>query len=128
MCQPASAAIRTVPAAHLEQHPTDGLMFTARAGGPLRRDQWNRRILKPAVTAAGVGWVTYHSFRHFHASALIRAGLSAPVVAARLGNTPARVLGTYSHLWQDDDDRSRDAIDAVFRGVDKSLSQRSLLT
>lgn len=36
-----------------------------------------------------------------------------PAVARRLGNSPQMVLGTYAHLWRDDDDRTRDAIDAV---------------
>ncbi len=57
-----------------------------------------------------------HTFRHFHASLLIRAGLSPTAVAARLGNTPALVLSVYSHLWMDDEDRSRNAIAAGLFG------------
>jgi hypothetical protein len=35
------------------------------------------------------------------------------VVAERLGDTPAVVLATYAHLWPDDDDRTRQAVDEV---------------
>jgi integrase len=122
-----SNSYRTIPmpswvgdelARHIERYPSDdpdGLLFQSAQHCRLRRDGWNRRIWKPAVTAAGRPELGYHSLRHFYASALIRGGLSAPAVAKRLGNTAAMVLGTYAHLWKDDDDRSRDAIDELFR-------------
>lgn len=105
-------------ARHVERYPSDdpdGLIFQAPLGGRLRRDGWNRRTWKPAVTVAGRAELGYHSLRHFYASALIRSGLSAPAVARRLGNSPAMVLETYAHLWKDDDDRTRDAIDGLFQ-------------
>lgn len=38
------------------------------------------------------------------------------VVQARLGHKSAEeTLNTYSHLWPDSDDRTRDAIDAALR-------------
>ena len=43
-------------ARHIETYPgddPDGLLFQAALGGRLRRDGWNRRTWKPAVTAAG---------------------------------------------------------------------------
>lgn len=117
-------SVRTIPlpdsvavelARHLERFPTDDpdrLLFQAPLGGRLRRDGWNRQ-LKPAVLAIGRPELTYHTLRHFYASALIRRGLSVVAVASRLGNSPAMVLSTYAHLWRDDDDRTREAIDAV---------------
>jgi integrase len=117
---------RTVPlpqsvarelAAHRQRFPNDDpakLLFVAPQGGRLRRDVWNRQALKPAVEAAGVPWLTFHGFRHFYASALIRANHAPAIVAARLGNTAQMVHETYSHLWPDDDDRTRQAIDDVF--------------
>lgn len=117
---------RTVPlpswvgdelARHIERFGNDdpdGLMFVAAMGGRLRRDQWNRRVWKPAVTAAGRPDLGYHSLRHFYASVLIDRKHSPVAVAKRLGNTPTMVLETYSHLWPDVDDLTREAIDAVF--------------
>jgi integrase len=93
------------------------LIFQAALGGRLRRDGWNRRVWKPAVASGGRPDLGFHSLRHYYASALIHAGLSAPVVARRLGNTAQMILETYSHLWRDDDDRTREAIDNLFSGV-----------
>jgi integrase len=107
---------RTVPlpevvavelAAHIGVYPSsdpDGLLLASRA----------RRAWESATAAAGVPSLTFHGLRHFYASALIRAGHSPTAVAARLGNTAAMVLGTYAHLWPDDDDRTRDAVDDLF--------------
>jgi integrase-like protein len=53
-----------------------------------------------------------HDLRHFFASALIRAGLNPKVVAERLGHgNAAMTLNVYAHLWPDDEDRSRQAVD-----------------
>lgn len=54
-----------------------------------------------------------HMMRHTYASALISAGLSPRVVAERLGHANASLtLNTYSHLWPDDEDRTREAVAA----------------
>jgi integrase len=71
---------------------------------------WHR-----ARTAAGLPAATLHDLRHFFASVLIGSGLSVKVVSARLGHSNAAMtLNVYAHLWPDDDDRSRQAVDAVF--------------
>ena len=104
-------------ALHLERFPNDdpdGLLFVASQGGRLRADSWGRRTWKPAVLAAGRPELGFHSLRHFYASALIRDGQSAAAVSRRLGNTAAMVNETYSHLWPDEDDRTRSTIDGLF--------------
>lgn len=56
----------------------------------------------------------FHALRHYYASLLIRRGESVKTVQARLGHASAvETLDTYSHLWPDSDDRTRDAIDSV---------------
>lgn len=51
-----------------------------------------------------------HMMRHTYASALISAGLSVKVVSARLGHANAsETLNTYTHLFPDDADRTREA-------------------
>jgi integrase len=58
--------------------------------------------------------VTMHDLRHYFASALIRAGLNPKVVAERLGHANAAMtLNVYSHLWPDDEDRTREAIEVA---------------
>src|SRR5690606_4833882 len=67
-----------------------------------------------ARKVAGVPEATLHDLRHFYASALIRAGLSPRAVADRLGHASAAMtLNVYSHLWPDDEDRTRSAIDSI---------------
>jgi integrase len=64
----------------------------------------------------GLPEVTCHDLCHFYATAFIRAGLYSKAVAERLGHAdPAKTLRVYTHIWPDDKDRSRQAINDVFR-------------
>ncbi|MDG4809928.1 tyrosine-type recombinase/integrase [Micromonospora sp. WMMD1120] len=93
-------------------------VFTDAAGQPLLRSAFNADVWDPARRAAGVPEATQHDLRHFYASLLIRAGLGPKVVAKLLGHKDASMtLRVYAHLWPDDDDRSRQAIDDAFRRV-----------
>ncbi|WP_084021660.1 tyrosine-type recombinase/integrase [Mycobacterium avium] len=119
-----SASNRTIPlpqvvvdalAAHLAAFPAgpDGLVFTL-AGKPITRQTFGHKW-RPAVATAGLPTGTgFHALRHYYASLLIRHGESVKTVQARLGHASAvETLDTYSHLWPDSDDRTRDAIDSV---------------
>ena len=67
--------------------------------------------MKRAGPPAGVG---FHDLRHFYASLLIRHGESVKTVQLRLWHASAvETLNTYSHLWPDSDDRTREAVDLV---------------
>lgn len=58
--------------------------------------------------------VTWHSLRHFYASALIHSGASVKTVQERLGHsTPTTTLEVYAHLWPGEDERTRSAVDAA---------------
>ena len=46
-----------------------------------------------------------HDLRHTHGSRLIAAGLSIPVVAARLGHKPEVLLRAYAHEIKDAEER-----------------------
>ena len=53
-----------------------------------------------------------------HASLLIRYGEGVKTVQARLGHaTAAETLDTYSHLWPDSDDRTREAVESQLGGT-----------
>jgi len=53
-----------------------------------------------------------HDLRHYYASLLIRAGASVKVVQTRLGHASAKTtLDTYGHLFPDEEDRTRAAVD-----------------
>jgi integrase len=57
---------------------------------------------------------TYQDLRHYYASLLIRHAQSVKVVQIRLGHaTAAETLDTYSHLWPDAEDQTRQAVDEV---------------
>jgi integrase len=57
-------------------------------------------------------WVTPHDLRHFYASTLIRSGESVKVIQSRLGHASAKTtLDVYGHLFPDEQDRTRSAID-----------------
>jgi integrase len=56
-----------------------------------------------------------HDLRHHCASLLIAAGCSVTAVQHFLGHKNAsETLDTYSHLWPDNEDKIRAAIDAGF--------------
>jgi integrase len=90
------------------------LVFTDDAGRPLRRTRFSG-IWRPAAASAGLhGGATFHDLRHYYASLLIRNGESVKVVQKRLGHKSAvETLDTYSHLWPDSEDRTREAVDRV---------------
>ncbi len=120
------ASYRTIPLpnvvvealnAHLGEYQVaaDGLVFTF-AGQSITRQTFGH-TWRPAANAAGLTEATgkgMHALRHYYASLLIRYGESVKTVQDRLGHaTAAETLDTYSHIWPDSDDRTRDAIDSV---------------
>ncbi len=83
---------------------------------------------RPATKRAGLDGVVFHELRHYYASLLIRHGESVKVVQARLGHaTAAETLDTYSHLWPDSEDRTREAIDGVLGAPADSLRTEEAL-
>ncbi|MDP9220056.1 MAG: site-specific integrase, partial [Actinomycetota bacterium] len=131
------ASVRVVPlpqvvvdalAAHLTAFPAgeDGLVFTSVEGRPLRRQHFSARVWRPAVAAAPLipAGTRFHDLRHYYASLLIRHGESVKTVQARLGHaSAAETLDTYSHLWPDSDDRTREAVDVVLGAADMSVAK-----
>ncbi|MCW2736098.1 site-specific integrase [Nocardioides sp.] len=118
------ASYRTIPVPNvvleaLQQHlaaydvEPGGLLFTL-SGLPISRQAFGHQW-RPAARAAGIpAGQGLHALRHYYASLLIRHGESVKTVQARLGHaSAAETLDTYSHLWPDSDDRTRDAVDAV---------------
>jgi integrase len=74
-------------------------VFTSPQGFPLAYGNIRRRVLVPAVEAAGHPWVTFHTFRHTCASLLFEAGRDVKQVAEWLGHADAGfTLKVYVHL------------------------------
>lgn len=105
---------------HRPKKRTARLVFLSGRGQPWRRwdfnHAWNNAVDR--ARAAGVELperITPHIMRHTYASLLIRHNENVKVVQARLGHaTAAETLDTYSHLWKDSADRTRQAISEAF--------------
>ncbi|BDD73013.1 hypothetical protein JCM4020_36330 [Streptomyces coelicolor] len=107
---------------------SDGLLFTAPEGGPLRYANFRSRVFDPAVKEAGLSGlgITPHKLRHTAASLAIAAGADVKVVQLMLGHKDASMtLNIYGHLFPDRLDEVADALDAG-RKVALALADASL--
>lgn len=105
---------------------TARLLFTLDSGRPIARNAWSD-VWMPAARAAGLPTRTgLHVVRHWYASALIRHGASVKAVQSRLGHASASVtLDVYSHLWPDDDDTTRAAVEAALAAADSLRTEET---
>jgi integrase len=103
---------------------TDALVTSTR-GNPVNMANWRRRVMTPAVKAAGLDGrgLTSKSLRHTAASRAIEAGADVKVIQRMLGHADATVtLNTYGHLWPD---RLDEVVNAVSDAREKALAQKS---
>jgi integrase len=117
---PVPAVVADALSAHLARFATGpaGLVFTNKFGRPLQRSAFGTAWHRAAREAEIPKWATFHDLRHFYASLLISRGCSVKAVQRRLGHQSAmETLDTYSHLWPDSDDETRDAVDQVLGRV-----------
>lgn len=134
VCPPKNRnSYRTIPvgrtvvdglALHLRDYPAQGETFVFRdeRGEALHRGAFNAGPWNAARAAAGLPEVGMHDLRHFYASVLIRAGRNVKTVSERLGHANAAMtLNVYSHLWPQDDDLDRQAVDDVFAPAPRSV-------
>jgi integrase len=90
----------TMVGEHIGRYPSpEGFVFSAPAGGPLRRASY-RRSFKPAVRAAGLDpELRFHDLRHTCVGLLIERGAHAKEIAERLGHSTVRLtLDRYAYL------------------------------
>ena len=107
-------------AGHLEgrkDEPAHTLLVADKDGEPIPQNRFSQTWAR-AVRRVGMPPGTrFHDLRHTYANALIASGCSVKVVQAYLGHeSEATTLGIYSHLWRQDDDRARAAVQAFFAG------------
>lgn len=121
------SSYRTVPlpspvaqaiAGHLDRygpHPELGLVFTNEGGRPIQQFPFSIAFANALKRAGLPDWPTPHDLRHFYASTLIRSGASVKAIQVRLGHSSAKTtLDVYGHLFPDEEDRTRLAIEAAF--------------
>ena len=113
------AVVAEALAAHVARFGTgpEGLVFTNSGGRPIRRnafgDTW-RRAAEAVELREGV---TFHDLRHFYAPLLIARMLREGGAAPPGHQSAMETLDSYSHLWPDSDDETREAVDAVLGAV-----------
>lgn len=79
------------------------LLFADRSGGPIRRSNFHRRVLGPALEQSGIEGFTFHGLRHSAATQWVAAGIDLRTVQYWLGHTTSRlVLELYVHAVQDE--------------------------
>ncbi|MFF4265816.1 tyrosine-type recombinase/integrase [Streptomyces virginiae] len=107
---------------------TKRLLFSLAGGGAVRRTDFNTRVWKPALVAAGVLEEPkpgerhqaarehgMHALRHFYASVLLDAGENVKALSTYLGHgDPGFTLRTYTHLMPSSEGRTRKAVDGVY--------------
>ena len=104
-------------ASHIATYPDDsGFVFSAPAGGPIRRTNFRRRHWLPAVRSTVGESVRFHDLRHSHAALLIAEGIHPKVIQERLGHASIKTtLDTYGHLFEGLDAEAADALDDAFQ-------------
>lgn len=128
---PMASSTSTILGAHVERFGVggDGQLFHRQ--GELVRSQQFHAAIRSGVTAAGKTTemneaMRFHDLRHFYASMLIRQGCSVKTVQRRLGHASAvETLDTYGHLWPDDEEQTREAVEALVAPIfDESIVER----
>jgi integrase len=138
---PLPKAVASALAAHAKAYPpvdvtlpwerpdgplvTRRLYFTNSAGGAYDRHGFNKRLWKPALVKAGVVADErftaaredgMHALRHLYASVLLDGGENIKVLSTYLGHSdPGFTLRTYTHLMPASEDRTRRAVDGMYR-------------
>jgi integrase len=99
------------------------LMFTTSTGLVLRGNSFSHAWQR-AIKAAELPGVNFHMLRHTYASLLIARNLSPKKIQVRLGHANiSETMDTYGHLYPDDDESTREVIDAAFGApVDTKLT------
>lgn len=88
----------------------DDLVFASAKGSPLSERNLLRRVLKPAGEKLGMPWLSWHVFRHTHATFGERIGMALSDRQAQMGHSDLRMTLHYTHA---DLDRRRESIEAM---------------
>jgi integrase len=102
----------------------EGFVFSGPDGGPLRANNWRKRVLYPACERAGITPTPHtHDLRHTAASLGIRVGMHPKELAEMLGHSSIRMtMDTYGHLFPSLHDERADKLDALYRQPDSKAA------
>jgi integrase len=111
--------LATELAAHIEKVGLAGqpeaLLFADAVGGPIRRSNFHRRVLRPALERADIEGFTFHGLRHSAATQWVAAGIDLRTVQYWLGHSTSRlVLELYAHAVLDETRAAAQANGSIF--------------
>ncbi|WP_457100669.1 tyrosine-type recombinase/integrase [Microbacterium sp. P5_E9] len=99
---------------------SDGLVFSARDGGFMRRTRTSdgsKSWFKTALAKADLPLMTIHDLRHTAASLAVQSGANVKTIQRMLGHTSAAMtLDVYSDLFEED-------LDAVASALDRAATK-----
>jgi integrase len=103
---------------HVETYPPgqQTLVFSTDRCGPIRDDNWRKRVWKPLTEAVSSvpDRTRFHDLRHTHVALCIQAYMNLKTIQTRLGHSSIRVTGDrYAHLLQAVEDRDMASLDAL---------------
>jgi integrase len=102
----------------LDGKTDDDVVFTAPRGGPLRANNFRRRVFTPAAERIGKPDLLIHDLRDTAASLAISTGASIKAVQRMLGHASAAMtLDTYGSLFEEDLEALADRLDERFGGA-----------
>ena len=110
---PLSGAVVEALSAHRKRSGfanADDLVFCTGNGKPLSERNLLRRQLKPVGVALGMPWLSWHAFRHTHATFGEQIGMALSDRQAQMGHGDVRMTMHYTHS---DLERRRDSIEAM---------------
>lgn len=132
--------LSTMLAEHVERYPSaNGLVFTAREGGPIRHRNLYRRHFRPAVASARKTaleadrehiipeGLRFHDLRHTCAAILIANGRHMQEVKEHLGHSSIPVTSDrYGHLFPSARQAVADGLETVFQSVSSPAALRAV--
>ena len=96
----------------LEGKGADALVFAALRGGPVRLNNFRRRVFAPAAERIGKAELVPHDLRDTAASLAISSGASIKAVQRMLGHASAKMtLDVYGSLFEEDLETLADRIE-----------------
>jgi integrase len=75
----------------------DNLVFASKKGTPLNENNLLRRVIKPIAVELGMPWLSWHVFRHTHATLGEQIGMALSDRQAQMGHGDVRMTMHYTH-------------------------------
>jgi integrase len=106
----------------------DDYVFRAAKGGPLNRQRFREKVMRPALVRAGLPEeFRAHDLRHTCASLMISLGAHPKLVMERLGHSDISItMGVYGHVFESMHEHVTEQLDELYvRTIAASVSAPS---